>query len=165
MNCRSVGAWALCALLGLTAAGCCAPLQAIMQNASLADSIAQAERKWQAQGISSYRIRVRRVQSIWHAQTYSVTVQSGQVVEQSAFCIPAPFEAGKCTVEPFDGKDYTVPGLFSAARSQAKIVGGKWTKIIFDEMYSFPKVISYDDPQVYDDDRMWGVESFEVLSQ
>ena len=106
-----------------------------------------------------------RVQSIWHAETYSVTVRSGQVTEQSAFCIPAPFEAGKCTVQPFDAKDYTVPGLFAIARSQARIAEGKWTKITFDPIYGFPSVIAYDDPQVYDDDTMWGVKLFELLSR
>ena len=157
MNCKSASAWALFAVIGSLATSNCA--------SALAGPIDLAERKWQAQNINNYRIQVRRVQSIWHAQTYSVTVQNGEVMEQSAFCIPAPFEAGKCTVEPFDGKDYTVPGLFSIARSQANIAGGKWTEITFDELYSFPKVVTYDDPQVYDDERMWGVVAFEVLSK
>ena len=87
------------------------------------------------------------------------------MTEQAAFCIPAPFEAGKCTVQPFDVKDYTVAGLFSIARSQAEFAEGRWTKITFDPTYGFPSVIAYDNPQVYDDDTMWGVKSFEVLDR
>ncbi len=123
------------------------------------DSIDQAEHKWQAQGIRDYRIQVLYTQSIWHAETYSITVRNEQVVEQSAFCIPAPAEAGKCTVQAFNAEDYTVPGLFAIARNQVRTAEGKWTKITFDRVYGFPRQIAHDNPQIYDDDAAWTVKS------
>jgi hypothetical protein len=53
------------------------------------DQLEKAEGEWQALGITSYRIEVM-VTSIWHAQTYKLTVREGEVVEESASCIPAP---------------------------------------------------------------------------
>lgn len=132
-------------------------------TASSGDAIDQAEHKWQAQGIRSYRIQVLHLQSIWHAQTYSITVRNERVIDQSAFCVPAPSEAGQCTVRPFKAEDYTVPGLFAIARTQAGNAEGKWTKITFDPIYGFPSGIAFDNPQVYDDDTAWSVKSFAVL--
>ena len=46
--------------------------------------ISQAERVWQEAAIEDYQIKGLVVQSIWHAQSHTITVESGQVVESSA---------------------------------------------------------------------------------
>jgi hypothetical protein len=126
------------------------------------DLIDKAEGEWQALGITSYRIEVM-VASIWHAQTYKLTVREGEVVEESASCIPAPTESGVCEVQPFDAADYTVPGLFEYARSKAIFEGGKFTQITFDPNYSFPVKVFFDNPDIIDEESSWRVTTFEVL--
>ena len=76
---------------------------------------------------------------------------------------PGPTENGKCEVQPFDVEEYTVPALFELARSMAQFDEGKWTEIEFDPTYGYPTSISYDHPEILDEDSYWGVQSFEVL--
>ena len=132
------------------------------EQVELTAQIDEAEEKWQEQDIESYRIEVLSA-SIWHAQSHQITVRNGKVVEESASCIPAPTESGKCEVEPFNAEDYTVPGLFSLARSQAQIEQGQWTRITFDPTYGFPRQISFDNPKAVDEESTWRVKTFEVL--
>lgn len=135
-----------------------------MGAASLTAQIDGAERKWQRQGIESYRLEVLYARSTWHAQYHQITVRSGEVVEESAHCIPAPAEAGECEVEPFNAEDYTVPGLFSLARSEVQRAQGQYTQIEFDPTYGFPGKISFDNPEAVDEELVWRVTTFEVLS-
>jgi ABC-type polysaccharide transport system permease subunit len=129
----------------------------------LLTEVADQEQKWLEKDIDSYRIVVLHVSSVWHAQTQEITVRLGKVVDESASCIPAPTEDGKCEVEPFDAEEYTVPGLFELARSLALFDDGQWTEIEFDSVYGYPAGMSYDHPEIVDEDSYWGVRSFEVL--
>ena len=133
-----------------------------MSNRLLAQ-VAQQEQEWREKDIDSYRIVVLHVRSVWHAQTHEITVRAGEVVDQSASCIPAPTENGKCEVQPFDAAEYTVPGLFGLAQSLAQFDDGEWTEIEFDPTYGYPTGISYDHPERLDEDSYWGVRSFEIL--
>ncbi len=124
---------------------------------------AAAEQKWQQQNIVSYQVKVQVVESIWHLQTYTITVREGQVVSSSTECSPAPAESGKCTVKEFDASDYTIPGLFSTADEQAKSKPSRYVQISYDLTYGFPNHIAYDDPQIYDEDFSLSVKEFNVL--
>ena len=73
----------------------------ILQNEVLVQ-IDEAEEKWLDQGIKSYRIEVLVVNSVWHAQSFTITVEDGKVIDRSASCIPAPTEFGECELRPFD---------------------------------------------------------------
>lgn len=160
-----MGIRALCtlALLCLTVMSIACNACGLAGGNPLMAQIGQAERRWQDQGIESYRLEVRFVRSIWHAQSHLVTVRDGAVVEESASCVPAPTESGKCEVEPFNAAEYTVPGLFTQARARAQVDEGQWTSVAFDPTYSFPSQISFDNPEVYDEDMAWIVLTFEVL--
>ena len=124
--------------------------------------IDQAEETWQQQGIQSYTIEIMHFQSIWRAESYKITVVNGVVVSNSDECIPGPAQIGECEVAEYDPQDFTVEGLFAIARSENQKQEGKFTKIEFDPTNGFPTIISYDDPDVFDEDRSWSVVSFEV---
>ena len=130
---------------------------------SLAQQIDRGEERWQKHGIESYRIEVLSARGTWHAQSHQIVVRSGQVVEASASCIPAPAERGKCEVEPFDAHEYTVPALFARAREKAQIERGERTRITFDPSYGFPSLISHRVPEITDGGAVWRVEAFEAL--
>ena len=123
----------------------------------------QAELKWQQQLVASYRIEVLEVRSIWHAQTNKITIRNNQVVEYTGDCVPAPAEGGKCSIEAFDPDTYTVPGLFGKARTHSTEEKAKWMKITFDSTYGYPSQISYDNPDILDEDWSVRVTAFEVL--
>ncbi len=149
-----LAAWVLAGLI----AGCTA-----VQTASSTSSTNQMEQAWLDQKITSYRIEVLVISSVWHAQSHQITVRNNQVESATAACIPAPTEAGKCHVDTFNAEDYTVPGLFRKAQSRLTGQQEDWTNITYDSTYRFPQEISYNDPKVIDGDWSWRVTSFEVL--
>ncbi len=122
--------------------------------------LARAEKRWQAQPIDSYQIEVLVVNSTWHAQYHLITVRDGEVVDSSARCIPAPAEMGKCEVREYTADDYTVPGLFSKARTALTSIYARFMEVDYEPTYSFPNIISYSNPEIIDGGWMWRVTSF-----
>ena len=127
------------------------------------EQLDQAQQKWAEQGITSYRIEVLVVSSVWHAQSQQITVQSNQVVDAQARCIPAPTEAGACEVRTFTAEDYMVPGLFALARSEIQSKQAARVQITYNPSYGFPSQVSFDDPELVDEDWSWRVTAFEVV--
>lgn len=119
------------------------------------------EQAWQALGLTDYRIEVRRIDSIWHAQTYVIVVQDNQVVGHTTNCTPAPFEGRYCSNREYDAADYTVLGLFASARDLTERRDADTVTITFDSTYHFPTRIGYNDPQLLDEDTYWQVLAFE----
>ena len=139
---------------------CCAWLLLLSACGSAAASeLEEAERRWQEQGIDDYQIEVLVVRSIWHAQSHVITVEDGVVTEQTAHCIQAPAEFEECEVEPFAAEDFTVPGLFAKARASNQ----EGVKITYEPTYGYPDSISFNDPNIVDEDWSWGVKRFEIL--
>ncbi len=123
----------------------------------------QMEQAWRDHKITSYRIEVMVVNSIWHAQSHQITVRDNRVESATAACTTAPMEFEKCQVKPFNAEDYTVAGLFKKARAEADSHEETPVKITYDSTYHFPEHISYRNPKVIDGDWSWGVTAFEVL--
>lgn len=120
--------------------------------------INRAEKFWNRQGITSYRIKVR-LWTFWNDQSYSVVVRGGKVVDSSATCLEdSPGEP--CPVYNFDPDRFTVPGLFAAARDKASMA-----KITFDPVYGFPAIISYNHTAIADEEEEWTVLEFHPESQ
>lgn len=138
-------------------AGC-----ASFEQSTLISAIDQAEETWQQQGVESYMIEIMIFNSVWNAVSYKITVVNDEVVSESAECIPGLAQIGECEVAQYNPQDYTVPGLFAIARSEIQKTEGEFTEIEYEPTYGFPTKISYDDPEVYDEDRSWSVVSFEV---
>ncbi len=149
----------LCVVFLMWTAAACTVYRGVVPSME----IDQANRKWQELGITSYHIEVLAVRSIWHAQLHQITVRRSQVTEASASCIPTLFESGNCTVEAFQAEAYTVPGLLARARSQVQSEQARWAKISYHPIYGFPNQISFDDPEILDEDWTWRVTAFEVL--
>lgn len=126
-------------------------------------TIAQREQAWLQQEISAYQIEVLVVRSVWHAQSHLLIIQNGQVESATATCIPAPTEAGQCRVEDFAAEDYTVEGLFRQAEVHTQGKYAAWVTVTYDPSYGFPQQISYNHPEIIDEDWSWRVTSFEVL--
>ncbi len=154
---RALLAPLLFALAGLLAA-CDAA-----SSASATPTLDQREQAWLEQKITSYRIEVLVVRSVWHAQSHQITVRDGQIETATATCIPAPAEAGQCDVEDFDADDYTVAGLFRQAQTQSQSEYAPWVVITYDSRYGFPGHISYNHPDLLDEDWSWRVTAFEAL--
>lgn len=125
--------------------------------------ITSQQNQWQAQNVRRYRISVLKVQAIWHAQTNTITVEDGRVIDQSATCTPAPFEGRSCEVQPFDANEFTVEGLFRTALALAPESEKYQLRVTFDEQYHFPTTISSDQKQLVDDEMVRRVVSFRPL--
>ena len=134
-----------------------------MVVACSASQIDQAEQQWTGQNITDYHIEVLVVESIWHAQTHQIMVQNNAVVEATASCIPAPMEAGECEVRAFTAEEYTIPGLFAQVRVHLKSQQAQWIEITYEPTYGFPSQITFDNPNLVDEDWTWRVTSFETL--
>lgn len=132
------------------------------QDLSLQKEVEQARQRWAEQGVDDYRIVVV-TSSIWHMQIHDIIVMDGDVADASASCEPAPLELGKCEVQSFDAKEYTVPGLFVRARWLAQSRDAQYGRIEFDSTYGFPARMSFNHPEMIDEEWAWRVETFELL--
>jgi len=117
---------------------------------------------YRAQGITHYRLKVRHMRSIWHMQTYDIEVWNGEITHTAA-CVPAPTEGGQCQVEPFDPADYTVEGLFDTVTWVLESDYANWANIQYHTEYGYPKIISFNHPNILDEDNLWAVLEFELL--
>jgi serine/threonine-protein kinase len=124
--------------------------------------IDDAERRWSAQGMSSYQIVVRYMNSTWLLQWQTIMVRDGQVVDETARCLATPAGPNPCQVQPFDPPRSTVPGLFAKARSLVEREPPEAIKLTFDETYGFPQAIVLNLPNVVHGDLNWRVESFTI---
>jgi hypothetical protein len=140
-------------LVACTVPGPSEPVQQIQSKQS----------QWREKNIRNYRISVMKVQAIFHAQTNTITVQDGQVTDQSAVCTPAPFEGRECKIQEFDANEFTVDGLFKTALMYASESAKYQLRVTFDEQYHFPTTISRDEKEVVDDELFWRVIAFEPL--
>ena len=121
--------------------------------------LAMNKEKWVSAGIDSYEIHVQHIQSIWHAQEYTITVENG-IVSHSARCIPAPAEGRECEVTSYDPQDFTVEGLFRTAEWALNSIHSDHVKIIYNTELGYPEHISLDDPEILDEDNAWAVLDF-----
>lgn len=126
-------------------------------------SVDEAERQWQDQNITSYKIEVLEIRSIWHVQYQTITVENGVITAQTARCTPAPFEGQTCEVQPFNPEDFTVPGLFAKARAVTATENADYLTIRYDTTSFYPMQISFNDPEIVDEDWSWAVTSFELI--
>ena len=119
-----------------------------------------SEKIWEESGINNYQISIQVIQSIWHLQIYNLTVENGLVIDSSSSCIPAPYEGRKCTIKSFDPDEFTIPALFSLAEQQIKSQQSKWVKLDYDPDFGFPIMISFNDPDILDEDWSYQVIFF-----
>lgn len=124
------------------------------------DVLRQNQEKWQEKKIIDYTLEVMVVNSIWHVQKYSLTVNNGSLINSNVVCSPAPMEFGSCTIQAFEISDYQIQGLFGKAKEMLESDSSAYTKIEYDPDFGFPAEIIYDDPSVVDEDWSWRVISF-----
>ncbi len=125
--------------------------------------LTRGEKTWEVTGINNYQISVQVIQSIWHLQIYNLTVENGLVIDSSTSCIPAPYEGRECVIKTYDPDDFTIPALFSLAEQQIKSKQSKWLKIEYDPDFGFPTMITFNDPDILDEDWSYQVISFSKL--
>ena len=130
------------------------------RGSTLIQQIDRAEQKWNRSGIDSYSIRVQ-AGGWWYIKNYSVVVKDGQVVRYFSTCIAAPAQIEPCRMSPFDPTEFTVPGLFAAARNGPE----EFTTVTFHPDYGFPLTIRYDDPRLADEEQIWTLLDFSLDSQ
>ncbi len=130
--------------------------------ADLTAQLATAEQQWAAQGIASYRIEVRRA-SFAASETISLTVQAGQVVSNVVVGCRSAELGPACRTAQYQLDRYTVSGLFATAHSLADNGDRQYAKMRFDLTYGYPTSISYDNPDVSDEEWGIGVLSFQPL--
>ena len=101
---RGIGLLVLVALVTVSGALSQAAGQALQDDprAELRRQMDEAEQRWQASGITSYQIVVRRLNGPWQIQWNTVVVRDGQIVESSARCGRALAGPDRCQVQPFE---------------------------------------------------------------
>ena len=129
-------------------------------GSELVHQIDRAEQKWNRMGIDNYSIQVQ-AGGWWYLHNYTVVVREGKVVSYFSTCVEAPAQIEPCKVSPFDPEDFTVPGLFAAARTGPE----EFTTVTFHPEYGFPLTIRYDDPQLADEEQLWSVLEFSQENQ
>ena len=125
-------------------------------------SINQARKLWESVGNNNYHLIIRHVQSIWHCQDITIEVL-GDEITHSAICIPAPAEGDSCKIESYDPNNYTIEGLFKTAESKLNGEYAKWVTVEFHPEFGYPTLITYNHPDMLDEDEAWMVIDFSFL--
>ncbi|MBX3038932.1 MAG: hypothetical protein KF758_18620 [Anaerolineales bacterium] len=148
-----------------------------LQNQMLRKQIENEEKAWTELGISNYRIKVVD-SSIWYQIELDIVVKDSVVESMQSTCGHAPmdYEATNCKnkISRLDANEYTLEGLFKLLqtseqdfeRSYGNIKGVDWHECLsvsFDEQYHFPTKISFNHPQVMDEDYTITVSDFEII--
>jgi hypothetical protein len=139
------------------------PTAAVPGTSELSAQVAEAEQRWEATKIASYRITVLEVHGMWWAQNMVVTVNDGHVVDLQSTCIPAPTQGGTCTVQPVEASDYLIPKLFVTASDLVASAKPETIRLAFDPVMGYPTSISHNDPQIIDGGFGIQVKAFEQL--
>ena len=134
------------------------PSRSTADRDQLTEQIDQAERRWQAQAVTSYHIAGQQI-AFGPGYTYELTVRNGSIVDQA--CHEQIGRTNWCQTN-FKPEQYTIPSLFAFARSQALDTQRK-TTITFDKVYGYPTRIFSDIPEAVDDEVTLLVTAFEVL--
>jgi hypothetical protein len=134
------------------------PSRSAADRDQLTGQIDQAEQRWQAQAITSYRIAGQQM-AFGPGYTYELTVRNGRIIDQA--CRERVGRTNWCQTN-FKPEQYTIPGLFAFARSQVFDTQRK-TTITFDKVYGYPTRIFSDIPGAVDDELTVSVTAFEVL--
>jgi hypothetical protein len=129
----------------------------------VATQIQLAEQTWKKSQIASYRISVLEIHSIWSAQTTTITVTDGLVVDIRTMCVPAPVQGRTCTIQPVEANAYLVPALFAQARELVARQRPEFVRFRFDPSVGYPTLIGFDDPQILDEDYGLSIEEFAQL--
>jgi len=145
----------------LSAALMLSACQPLLSGLTLQGKLGRAEAVWEKQGPASYRIQVR-CGSAWGIETYTIAVQAGRVAENSAECAPGPLGPPDCKVPDYRAEEYTVPGLFEQVRQQIERLDARYLMASFDPTHGYPAHISYDHPQIYDEQWACNVVEFEA---
>ena len=123
------------------------------------DQIEAAERGWQEQPVSHYRIYV----SI-HSQSYQaihdLIVRHDQILSYTFTCT---LPSAGCRTPHYPAETFTIAGLFAIARAHTGRAGATYSTIAFDPTYHFPTLITYDHPGESGEEESWQVNSFIVL--
>lgn len=148
-----------------------------IQDQMLREQIENKEKAWTELGISDYRMTVTD-NSIWYQIELDIIVKNGIVERLQSTCGRAPldYEGTNCQnkISRLDANEYTLKGLFKLLqtsqqdfeRNYGNIKGVDWSKcfsVSFDEQYHFPIQISFNHPQVSDEEYTLKVSDFEVL--
>jgi hypothetical protein len=95
-----------------------------------------AERKWQAAGITSYRIRSLYSGEVYVNATMEIRVENGQTAQ--ATCSSQPKSISACSF--LHTEDFTVAGLFERVRG-AVSDSTVYVTVKYDAAYGFPRSI------------------------
>lgn len=127
--------------------------------------INSAQEQWQAAQINHYRIELISA-SAWTMITVELEINDGQVVSSS--CTPEGM-ANAC--ERVDFQSFSVPSLFDRAQKDASFTGNfDMDSNIFpcfsaevDPSYHYPSTLSFDCPDILDEQWVLRVLSFEPI--
>lgn len=105
------------------------------------EELAKNEQKWQASGVSRYRIAVHRTNLWMLDQTDTMTVEAGRVTDHTVVCHPpVARNAAQCTPNPRDILD--VPALFQSVHDilNDPILA---PMVSYDPTYGYPATVSF----------------------
>lgn len=125
------------------------------------ENLESAERAWEALGADEYWITVI-YGSAWDGMELTLRVRGDAVMELRATCQPAPL--GGCFLQRIDPREYTVPGLLAQARELLERDDAEWARVTFDNEAPFITHLSYDHPEIYDEQWFLRVTSFSSQS-
>lgn len=129
------------------------------------DDLMQAKLKWQSLGITSYRITVKKGNSMnIERSVNSIVVRNGQIVDQWPFCKSANDTNCVFPNSSARAEACVIPALFDTVRDELDNSTRRVQTISYDSSYGFPAVLMSDTTTgATDFGYVQIVQAFEVL--
>lgn len=128
-----------------------------LSSVSAQQNIADEQAAWEALGIEAYYIAFQDA-SVWNLLQLDLWVQDGRVQMLRASCQPG-LVGSPCNLGRINAWQFEVGELFK----QANQAGERLARIEYDATYHYPTLISLDDTQLVDDERILRVTAFQAL--
>lgn len=140
-----------------------------------AGSVEEAEARWQASGITDYRIKIHETHSVWCWYEVNLEVQQGQVVTGTVTAHRGPADdcrhyvnrivGAPVGLSPTSGSRWTVPGLFEIARGWRAEAAEENLRILveFNPKLGYPTLLRRDRAAALDDEISLEIWQFEPL--
>lgn len=148
-------------------------------NDQLESTIADESKLWEELNIVSYQIEVWQ-SGVWVDFKLKITIIGNEVTEFEGTCGEAllDFDGNNCkeALARISPEKYTIQASFEELKKSRGYFEAEWGEhdtsswsesisITFDNQYHYPKLISYDVPEVADEEYTLEILSFKILQK
>lgn len=134
----------------------------IHAQADMKELIEISQDDWETLDIENY-IMTFQFAGVWTMYEAQIRVENGYMEDIHIGCDLSIIPMDSCILPFGNLNELNIDMMFDAARQAVEHGDGKFAVIGFDETYHFPDVVSFNDPEIYDEEYSFHVIAFDVI--